>query len=149
MSLIDRISEDIKKAMLAREKQKLESLRSIKAALLVAKTEKGAADVLSEDTEIKLLQKLVKQREEAAEIYKQAGRDELYQNEMSEKGFIIAYLPAALDENTIVEEIKKIIGETGASSSADFGKVMGLAAKKFAGKADNKFVSQKIRELLS
>jgi uncharacterized protein YqeY len=149
MSLIDRISEDIKKAMLAREKQKLESLRSIKAALIVAKTEKGAAEVLSEDTELKLLQKLVKQREEAAEIYKQAGRDELYQNEMSERGYIMAYLPAALDENTIVEEIKKIIAETGASSAADFGKVMGLAVKKFAGKADNKFVSQKIRELLS
>jgi uncharacterized protein YqeY len=134
--------------MLAREKQKLESLRSIKAALIVAKTEKGAAEVLSEDTELKLLQKLVKQREEAAEIYKQAGRDELYQNEMSERGYIMAYLPAALDENTIVEEIKKIIAETGASSAADFGKVMGLAVKKFAGKADNKFVSQKIRELL-
>jgi uncharacterized protein len=149
MSLIDRISEDIKKAMLAREKQKLESLRSIKAALIVAKTEKGAAEVLSEDTEIKLLQRLVKQREEAAEIYKQAGRDELYQIEMNERGFIMAYLPAALDENTIVEEIKKIIAESGATSAADFGKVMGLAAKKFAGKADNKFVSAKIKELLS
>jgi len=147
MSLIDRISEDIKKAMLAREKQKLESLRSIKAALIVAKTEKGAADVLSEDTELKLLQKLVKQREESAEIYKQAGRDELYQVEMAERGFIMAYLPANLDENTIVEEIKKIIAETGATA-ADFGKVMGMAAKKFAGKADNKFVSTKIKELL-
>ena len=83
MSLADRINEDIKKAMLAREKQKLESLRAIKAALLLAKTEKGAAEVMSEEAEIKLLQKLVKQREEAAEIYKQAGRDDLYQNEVN------------------------------------------------------------------
>ncbi len=148
MSLADRINEDIKKAMLAREKQKLESLRAIKAALLLAKTEKGAAEVISEEAEIKLLQKLVKQREEAAEIYKQAGRDDLYQNEVNEAAYISAYLPAALDEKTIEAELKAIIAQTGASSAADFGKVMGMAAKKFAGRADNKFVSQKLKELL-
>ncbi len=148
MSLADRINEDIKKAMLAREKQKLESLRAIKAALLLAKTEKGAAEVMSEEAEIKLLQKLVKQREEAAEIYKQAGRDDLYQNEVNEAAYISAYLPAALDEKTIEAELRAIIAQTGASSAADFGKVMGMAAKKFAGRADNKFVSQKLKELL-
>lgn len=148
MSLADRINDDIKKAMLAREKQKLESLRAIKAALLLAKTEKGAAEVMSEEAEIKLLQKLVKQREEAAEIYKQSGRDDLYQNEVAEAGYISAYLPAALDERTIEAELRAIIAQTGASSAADFGKVMGMAAKKFAGRADNKLVSQKIKELL-
>lgn len=148
MSLADRINDDIKKAMLAREKQKLESLRAIKAALLLAKTEKGAAEVMSEEAEIKLLQKLVKQREEAAEIYKQSGRDDLYQNEVAEAGYISTYLPAALDERTIEAELRAIIAQTGASSAADFGKVMGMAAKKFAGRADNKLVSQKIKELL-
>lgn len=148
MSLSDRINEDIKKAMLAREKQKLESLRAIKAALLLAKTEKGASEVMSEEAEIKLLQKLVKQREEAAAIYKDSGRDDLYQVEVAEAGYISAYLPAALDEGAIEETLKAIIAETGASSAADFGKVMGLAAKKFAGRVDNKIVSQKIRQLL-
>jgi uncharacterized protein len=148
MTLFDRINEDIKTAMLARDKDKLESLRAIKAAFLVAKTEKGHADILSEEAELKIIQKLVKQREESAAIYKEQNRDDLYQKEVIEAKYISAYLPAGVDEATVVEELKRIISDTGAKSAADFGKVMGMAVKKFAGRADNKVISAKLKELL-
>jgi uncharacterized protein YqeY len=148
MKVSERIDADIKAAMLARDKEKLEALRAVKAAILLAKTEKGGTDILSEETETKILRKLISQRDEAAAIYKQQNRPDLYQKEVNEAGHISAYLPAMMGEAEILTILKKIISETGASSQADFGKVMGQAAKAFAGKADNKLVSAKIRELL-
>jgi len=148
MKVSERIDADIRATMLARDKEKLEALRAIKAAILLAKTEKGGSDVLNEETEIKILRKLISQRDEAAIIYKQANRPDLYQKEVNEAGYISAYLPAMMSEDEIIEVIKKIIAETGASSQADFGKVMGQTAKMLSGKADNKIVSAKIKELL-
>ncbi|HVN58382.1 MAG TPA: GatB/YqeY domain-containing protein [Bacteroidales bacterium] len=148
MKVSERIDADIRAAMLAREKEKLEALRAIKAAILLARTEKGGSDQLTEDTEVRILRKLISQREEAATIYKQQNRQDLYQKEVNEAGYISAYLPAMMAEDEVVSVIRKIISETGASSQADFGKVMGLAARQLAGKADNKVVSAKIREIL-
>jgi uncharacterized protein YqeY len=148
MKVSERIDADIKAAMLARDKEKLEALRAIKAAILLARTEKGGSDILNEETEIKILRKLISQRDEAASIYKQQNRPELYQKEVNEARHISAYLPAMMGENEIVAVIKKIITDTGASSQADFGKVMGQAAKMLSGKADNKIISAKIKELL-
>jgi uncharacterized protein len=149
MALFEQITEDIKKAMLAREKEKLESLRAIKSALLLARTEKGAGDSISEETEIKILQKLLNQRKEAAEIYKQQNREDLWKVEVAEAGFIEAYLPKMLSEEEVVAQVKMIIAETGAKGPSDMGKVMGVATKKFAGKADNRLVSSKVKELLA
>src|SRR5512133_656616 len=149
MALFDQINEDIKKAMLAREKEKLESLRAIKAALLLARSEKGAGFTISEETEVKILHKLLNQRKEAADIYKQQGREDLWKNEVTEAGFIEAYLPKMMSEDDVVAQLKVLIAETGAKGPADMGKVMGAATKKFAGKADNRFVSAKVKELLS
>ncbi len=148
MKVSERIDADIKAAMLAREKEKLEALRAIKAAILIARTDKGGQDILTEETETKILRRLISQREEAASIYKQQNRPELYQKEVNEAGYISAYLPSMMSEEEIVTVIRKVIAETGASSQADFGKVMGQAARLLAGKADNKIVSAKIRELL-
>jgi uncharacterized protein len=148
MKVSERIDADIKAAMLARDKEKLEALRAIKAAILLARTEKGGPENLNEETEMKILRKLISQRDEAAAIYKQQNRPDLYQKEVNEAGYISAYLPAMMGEEEIIAVIKKIISETGASSQADFGKVMGQAAKVLSGKADNKIVSARIRELL-
>ena len=149
MPLFDQINEDIKKAMLSKEKEKLEALRAIKAAFLLAKSEKGASDELADADAIKILQKLVKQRKESADIYKQQNREDLYSKELSEVKYIEAYLPEQMNEEEIVKILKDIIAETGASAPSDMGKVMGVASKKFAGKADNKLVAQKVKELLA
>lgn len=149
MPLFDQINDDIKKAMLAKEKEKLEALRAAKAAFLLAKSEKGASDELSDEDAIKIIQKLVKQRHESADIFKQQNREDLYTKEINEARYLEAYLPAQLSEEEIVAAIKEVISETGASSMADMGKVMGVITKKLAGKADNKLVAQKVRELLS
>ena len=149
MPLFDQINEDIKKAMLAKEKEKLEALRAVKAAFLLAKSEKGASDELADPDAIKILQKLVKQRKESADIYEQQNREDLYNKEVSEAKYIEAYLPEQMGEEEIVKILKEIITETGASAPSDMGKVMGVASKKFAGKADNKLVAQKVKELLS
>lgn len=148
MKVSERIDSDIKAAMLARDKEKLEALRAIKAALLLARTEKGGSDQVTDETEMKILRRLIAQRDEAASIYKEQNRPELYQKEVNEAAYISAYLPAMMGEAEIVTIIKKIISESGASSQADFGKVMGQAAKLLSGKADNKIVSAKVRELL-
>lgn len=148
MSLFNQVNEDIKKAMLAREKDKLEALRAIKAAFLVAKTEKGGADELSEETELKIIQKLIKQRRESADIYKQQNRIDLYDKEVLEANVIEAYLPAQMSDEEINAIIKGVIEKTGAKTAADFGKVMGIAAKELSGKADGKVISQKVKELL-
>jgi len=148
MNLFDKISEDLKSAMLARQKDRLESLRAIKTALLLAKTESGTHD-LSTDQEMKILQKMVKQRRESAEIYKTQKREELYQNEMKEAAIIEEYLPKQMIEDELVVVLKSIIHRVGASSPKDMGKVMGTASKELAGKADGKMIADKVKELLA
>ena len=148
MSLSDQINEDIKKAMLAREKDKLESLRAVKASLLLLKTQDGAGGEISEDAELKLLQKLVKQRKESAEIYRSQQRPDLADVELMQASFSEVYLPKQMDTNELRGVIAQIIADTGATSVKEMGKVMGVATKTLAGKADNKTISELIRELL-
>lgn len=147
MTLTDRINEDIKTAMKERNKEKLEALRSIKSALLLAATEKNSDS--SEAAEIKMLQKLVKQRKEAAEIYTSQGRTEQAEEEMAQASVIEQYLPEQMSEEELRSEIKAIISQTGASSPSDLGKVMGMASKKLAGKAEGKEISRVAKELLA
>lgn len=149
MSLFDKINEDIKSAMMAKEREKLESLRSVKAAFLVAKTEKGAADVLSAETEIKIVQKLVKQRKETAEIYQTQNRPELAEKELYEASIIEQYLPKQMSQEELTLSLKAIMERVGAKSPADMGKVMGIASKEFAGKADGRMVSETVKNLLA
>jgi uncharacterized protein YqeY len=149
MSLEKLINDDIKAAMLARDKQKLEALRAVKAAILLAKTDKGGAGDVEEDTEMKILQKLVKQRRESAEIYKQQGRAALAEEEIFQLAIIEKYLPAQMSNEEVKKIIKEIIAETGAATIKDMGRVMGLATKKLAGKADNKLISGLVKELLN
>lgn len=149
MSLEQKIIEDIKQAMLAKEKEKLEALRAVKAAILLAKTEKGSGTgELKEETEMKILQKLVKQRRESAAIFKEQNRSDLADIELYQAGIIEAYLPAKLSPEEVLEEIRRIISDTGASSMKDMGKVMGMATKKLAGKADNKDIAVIVKDLL-
>jgi uncharacterized protein YqeY len=148
MKISEQIDADIRAAMLAREKVKLEALRAIKAAILLAKTDKGGSDTLTDETEFKILRKLISQREEAALIYKQQNRPELYEKEVSEAAFISAYLPSMMDEADVVTELKKMLSTLGPVSPAEFGKVMGMASKMLAGKAENKVIAAKLKELL-
>ena len=148
MKISERIDSDIKAAMLARDKEKLEALRAIKAAILLARTEKGGSDIITDETEFKILRKLISQREESATIYKQQNRDDLYQKEVNEAKYISAYLPAMMSESDVIAELKKILEEVGQVSPAEFGKVMGLASKRLAGKAENKIIAAKLKELL-
>ncbi|MDR3297268.1 MAG: GatB/YqeY domain-containing protein [Prevotellaceae bacterium] len=147
--LEQRITADIKAAMLARETGKLEALRSVKAAILLAKTEKGASAELTAEAELKLLQKLVKQRRESAEIYAQNARPELAEKETFEANIIEVYLPKQMGEEELVSELKKIVAQVGATSVKDLGKVMGIASKAFAGKADGKAVAEAVKKLLA
>jgi uncharacterized protein len=149
MSLEQKIMADLKTAMLARDEKSLRGLRAIKAAILLAKTSEGAGGELKEDDEIKLLQKLVKQRKDSLEIYQQQKRTDLAQKEQEEIEVIEKFLPKQLSAEELQLEIKKIIAETGATSSADMGKVMGTATKKLSGKADGKTISATVKELLS
>lgn len=149
MPLEQLINEDIKSAMLAKEPQKLEALRAIKAVILLEKTREGGTGEISADMEIKLLQKLVKQRRESAEIYGNANRTDLAEKELYEASVIENYLPQQLSMEDVREKIKKIIAESGASSIKEMGKVMGLATKELAGKADNKLIAGIIKELLT
>ncbi len=148
MSLFDQITEDLKKAMKDREKEKLEALRAVKTAFLLAKSDKGATAVLSEDEELKILQKLVKQRNESAEIYKSQNRDDLYEKEILEAQVISGYLPKQLSEEELTEALEKIIQKSGASGMKDMGKVMGVATRELAGKAEGKMIAAKVKELL-
>ncbi len=149
MALEEKINQDIKAAMIAKEAGKLRGLRAVKAAILLAKTEKGHAEELTEDMEIKVLQKLVKQRKESADIYKTQGRDDLYAIEVEEQEVIEAYLPKQLSSAEVETIIQAIIAETGASSVKDMGKVMGAANQKLAGQADGKTISAVVKSLLS
>lgn len=148
MALFDKINDDIKKAMLAKEKQKLEALRAIKSALLLAKTGKGSGEI-SEADEMSLLQKLVKQRMDAAEIFRKENRKELEESEVFQANVIKEYLPEQIDESELEQIIKEIITELNAQSIKDMGKVMGKASQKLAGRADNKLIAEKVKQLLS
>lgn len=149
MDLFDKVSEDIKKAMLAREKVRLEALRGIKKEFLEAKTAKGANGELTDENAIKILVKMVKQRKESAKIYADNKRDDLAENELAEANVIEEYLPKQLSEQELEAELKKIIEETGASGAKDMGKVMGVATKQLAGRAEGKAISAKVKELLA
>jgi hypothetical protein len=148
MSLEEKINVDLKAAMMAKDQAAMRSLRGIKAAILNAKTEKGATGELTPEKEIQLLTKMVKQRKESIEIFDQQGRADLAITEKEEVAVIEKYLPAQMSESELREAIAKIISETGATSAKEMGKVMGAASKQLAGKADNKLVSQIVKELL-
>ena len=149
MSLEQKIMGELKTAMLAKDEKSLRSLRAIKAAILLAKTSEGAGGELKEDDEIKLLQKLVKQRKDSLEIFQQQNRMDLAQKEQEEIEVIEKFLPKQLSSDELKAGLAAIITEVGASSPADMGKVMGQATKKFAGKADGKTISALVKELLS
>ena len=148
MSLFDKINEDLKKAMKAREKDKLEAIRAVKTAFLLAKSDKGATAVLTGDEELKIIQKLVKQRNESAEIYKSQNRNDLYEKETLEADVISGYLPRQLSEEELTKALLNIIQSIGASGIRDMGKVMGVATKELAGKAEGKMIAAKVKELL-
>lgn len=149
MDLFDKISADIKSAMLAREKVRLETLRGIKKEFLEAKTAKGGDGSLTDEQATKILAKMAKQRRETAQIYDEQNRIDLRDNELAEAAVIEEYLPKQLTEEELTAELKNIIAETGASSAKEMGKVMGVASKKLAGRADGKVISAKVRELLA
>ena len=148
MNLFDRISEDIKKAMLARDKVRLEALRGIKKEFLEAKTAKGAGGELTDETATKILVKMAKQRKESAAIYAENNRPELAENELAEAKVIEEYLHKQLSEAELEAELRKIIAETGAEGPKDMGKVMGVASKALAGRAEGRLISAKVKELL-
>jgi uncharacterized protein YqeY len=149
MSLAEQINNDIKQAMLAKDKRKLEALRAIKAGLLLLKTGKDTSSgEIPESVEMQLLQKLVKQRREAAEIYATQGRTDLVEEETFQAEIIEEYLPKQMDDEELKKVISELIAEIGATSVKEMGKVMGMASKKLAGKADNKKISGIIKELL-
>jgi hypothetical protein len=149
MGLEQKIMGELKTAMLAKDEKGLRSLRAIKAAILLAKTSEGAGGELKEDDEIKLLQKLVKQRKDSLEIYQQQSRTDLAQKEQEEIEIIEKFLPKQLSQEELKTLIAKIIADAGASSPADMGKVMGAATKQLAGKADGKTISSVVKELLA
>ena len=148
MSLELKINDDIRASMLAHDAKKLEAIRAIKAALLLEKAKEGSSGA-TEEVELKILQKLVKQRRESAEIYSQANRQDLAEKELFDASVIETYLPQQMSEADVTEVIKKIVAETGASSVKDMGKVMGAASKELAGKADNKMISVIVKSLLN
>lgn len=149
MSLKDRINADIKAAMIAKEKERLTALRSIKSMIMLAETEKGAAEEMSEDAEMKLLMKAAKQRKDSADVFREQGRDDLADKEEGELAVISEYLPKQLSEDELKAELEKVIAEVGASGPQDMGKVMGAATKALAGKADGKAISALVKTLLS
>lgn len=149
MSLKTIIDNDIKKAMLARNKEELEALRSIKSMILLAETEKGGSVDLASDIENKLLMKAAKQRKESAEIFQKEGRQDLAQRENLQLEIISRYLPKQLSEAEVTTELKAIIAQVGAKGPQDMGKVMSTATKSLAGKADGKMISEAVKKLLA
>jgi len=149
MSLKTTIDNDIKKAMLAKNKEELDALRSIKSMILLAETEKGGSNELATDIENKLLMKAAKQRKESAEIFQKEGRQDLAQRENLQLEIISRYLPKQISEVEITAEIKTIIAQVGAKGPQDMGKVMGVATKSLAGKADGKIISEIVKKLLA
>jgi uncharacterized protein YqeY len=149
MSLKTQIDNDIKQAMLAKNKEELEALRSIKSMILLAETEKGVSADITSEAESKLLMKAAKQRKESAEIFQKENRPELAQRELVQLEVINRYLPKQLSEEEITAELKKIIEQIGAKGPQDMGKVMGTATKQLAGKADGKVISELVKKILS
>lgn len=149
MSLKDQINADIKAAMLAKEKEKLTALRAIKSMILLAETEKGASEDISEDTGMKLLMKAAKQRKDSVDLFREQGRDDLADKEQGELDIISEYLPKQLSEDELKAELQKVIDQLGASGPQDMGKVMGMATKALAGKADGKTISAMVKTLLT
>lgn len=149
MNLEQKIMAELKTAMLSKDEKAIRSLRAIKAAIILAKTSEGAGGEIKEQDEIKLLQKLVKQRKDSLEIFQQQNRSDLARKEQEEIEVIEKFLPKQLSPEELKEVVAKIIEETGASSAADMGKVMGAATKQLAGKADGKTISALVRELLA
>lgn len=149
MALKTQIDQDIKKAMLAKNKEELEALRSIKSMILLAETEKGGSGEISAEVENKLLMKAAKQRKESAEIFQKEGRTDLAQRENFQLEIINRYLPKQMTEAEVTEELKKIIDMVGAKGPQDMGKVMGAATKQLAGKAEGKLISDIVKKLLA
>ena len=149
MNLFEQISEDIKKAMLAKDKVALDALRGIKKEFLEAKTAKGGDGELHDDRALQILQKMVKQRKEAAEMFRQANRPELADDEMAQCAVIERYLPEMMSEDELREVLKGIIAQVGATGPQDMGKVMGVATKQLAGKAEGKTINLVVRQLLA
>lgn len=149
MNLFDKISEDIKDAMRSKDKIRLEALRGIKKEFIEAKTAKGANDELPDDKAILILQKMVKQRKDSANIYSSQARTDLAEKELAEAEVIEAYLPKQLSQEELDAKLKEIIDEVGASTPADMGKVMGVASKKLAGVAAGKAISDTVKKLLN
>jgi uncharacterized protein len=148
MSLTEKIASDLINAMKAKDKVALEAIRAAKTAFVLARAEKGAESVLSPEEELKIIQKLVKQRRESAAIFKEQNRQELYDKEITEAEVLEKYLPAKMSDEELMNIIREIIYRVGAKSVADLGKVMGVASKELSGKADGKEISAKVKELL-
>ena len=148
-NLFDTINDEIKKAMLAKEKVRLEALRGVKKEFLEAKTAKGASDELSEEAMTAILQKMVKQRKDSAEIYSTQGRADLAEDEIAQLKVIQEFLPAQLSSEELESVVRSIIAETGSESMKDMGKVMGVATKQLAGKAEGRAISDMVKKLLS
>jgi uncharacterized protein YqeY len=149
MSLFDTVSGDIKAAMLARDKVRLEALRNVKKYFIEAKTAPGANDTLADDAALKIIQKLVKQGKDSAEIYLGQNRSDLADVELAQVRVLEAYLPQQLTADALEAELKKIISETGAAGPQDMGKVMGIATKALSGKAEGKTISETVKRLLA
>jgi len=149
MLSLETINDEIKKAMLAKDKIRLEALRGIKKELLEAKTAKDATDEISEETVIAILQKMVKQRKDSAQIYIEQGRSDLAEVEVEQYTVIQEYLPAQLSPEELEMAIKKIIADTGATSMKEMGKVMGVASKELAGKTEGRLISEMVKKLLN
>lgn len=149
MALFDQVSNDIKEAMKAKDKVKLETLRNIKKYFIEAKTAPGANDTLEDDAALKILQKLAKQGTESANLYEEKGREDLAEEELAQVRVIEGYLPKQMSPEELEAALKEIIAEVGATSAKDMGKVMGTASKKLAGKADGKAISAVVKSLLA
>lgn len=148
MSLYEKIAGDLMAAMKAQDKGILEALRAAKTAFIIAKSEKGADTVLNPDEEIRIIQKLVKQRRESSAIYREQNRSDLYEKEDAEAAVLERYLPAKMSAAELTEAVRSIISRLGAGSPADMGKVMGVASKELAGKADGREISAIVKQLL-
>ena len=149
MNLFDQVSTDIKSAMLAKDKVRLEALRGLKKEFLEAKTAKGADGELTDDMAMKILAKMVKQRKESAQIYTEQNRPDLAEPELAEAAVIETYLPKQMNEEELTEALKTIIAQVGATTPQEMGKVMGVATKQLAGRADGRAISAKVKELLA
>ena len=149
MNLFDQISNDIKEAMKARDKVRLEALRNVKKYFLEAKTAPGAADELTDDAALKIIQKLVKQGKDSATLYTEQGRADLAEAELAQVAAIEVYLPKQMTEEELTAALQGIIAETGAAGPKDMGRVMSVATKQLAGRAEGRAISAKVKELLS